>query len=160
MLQSLDFWAADGSYVLLVWAMSFKKSFTRLLAVLLAELKQVLKQDLDLDLDVPKFLMIQRRRLCTCSFSKCSGGQSSASSQAWMLESPRRCYVSQRYPLAMMNGCSSLCRRRQLQSRSTWVSSTSYLTVSFTIRCCVSAKTRVLLFLGAILQHHSYPTSL
>ena len=28
-----------------------------------------------------------------------------------------------------------------------------YLTVSFTIRCCVSAKTLVLPFLGAILQH-------
>ena len=53
----------------------------------------------------------------------------------------------------MMNGCSSLCRRRQLQSRSTWVSSTLHLTVLSTIRCCASAKTLVLLFLGAILQH-------
>mmetsp|Transcript_101653 Transcript_101653/g.163900 ORF Transcript_101653/g.163900 Transcript_101653/m.163900 type:complete len:208 (+) Transcript_101653:47-670(+) len=30
--------------------------------------------------------------------------------QAWMLASPRRGCVSQGYPLAIMNGCSSLCR--------------------------------------------------
>jgi len=35
---------------------------------------------------------------------------------AWMQASPRRGCVSQGYPLAMMNRCSSLCRRRQLQS--------------------------------------------
>ena len=43
--------------------------------------------------------------------------------RAWMQAEayPRRGCVSQGYLLAMMNGCSSLCRRRQLQSRLTWV---------------------------------------
>jgi len=68
----------------------------------------------------------------------------------------RRGCVSRGYPLAMMNGCNSLCRRRQLQFRQTWVSSTLCLTVLFTIRCCASVKTLVLLFLGAILQRPSY----
>jgi len=36
---------------------------------------------------------------------------------AWMQASPRRGCVSQGYQLAMMNGYSSFCRRRQLQSR-------------------------------------------
>ena len=75
--------------------------------------------------------------------------------QAWMQASPRRGCVSQGGPFATMNGCSSLLRRRQLQSRSTWVS----LMVSFTIRCCASARTFILLFLGVILQHFSYPIS-
>jgi len=74
--------------------------------------------------------------------------------------SPHRGCVSQGYPLAMMNGCSSLCRRRQLQSRSTWISLTLYLTVAFTTRCCASARTLDLLFLGVILQHPSYQPSL
>ena len=68
--------------------------------------------------------------------------------QAWMQASPRRGCVSQGYPLAMMNGCSSLFRRRQLQSRSTLVSLTLYLMFSFTTRCCASARTLVLLVLG------------
>ena len=36
-------------------------------------------------------------------------------------------------PLAMMIGCSSVCIRRHLQSRSTWVALTLYLTVSFAL---------------------------
>ena len=80
--------------------------------------------------------------------------------RAWMQASPRRGCVSQGYPLAIINGCSSLFRRKQLQSRSTWVSLTLYMMVSFITRCCASAKTLVLLFLGGILQHPSYPTSL
>jgi len=101
-------------------------------------------------------------RLLFCRQIKmlCRPIHSSHVCQAWMQASPRRGCVSQGYPLAMMNGCSSLCRRRQLQSRLTWVSLTLYLTVSFTNRCCASARTLVLLFLGTILQHHLYPTSL
>jgi len=129
-----------------------------------AELKQVLKQDLDLDLNVPKFQLLieSTTTIMHVLFFKmlCRPILSLHVCRAWMQASPRRGCVSQGNPLAMMNGCSSLCRRRQLQSRSTWVSSTLYLTVSFTNRCCPSAKTLVLLFLGAILQHPSYPTSL
>jgi len=74
--------------------------------------------------------------------------------QAWMQASPRWGCVSQGYPLELINGCSSLLRRRQLQSRSTWVSLTLYLMVSFTTRCCFCQNT-LLAFLG-----HNTPTPL
>jgi len=41
-----------------------------------------------------------------------------------------------------------------------WASLTLYRMVSFTTRCCASARTLVLLWLGVILDHHSYQTFL
>jgi len=80
--------------------------------------------------------------------------------RAWMQASPQLGCVSQGYTLATMTGCSSLFRRRQLQSRLTWVRLALYLMVSSTTRCCASARPLVLLFLGVTLQHPLYPTSL
>jgi len=76
--------------------------------------------------------------------------------------SPRRGRVSHGYLVAPMNACSSLLRRSQLQSKSLVdVGKLDiYLMVSFTTRCCASARVLVLLFLGVILQQPSYQTFL
>jgi len=134
---------------------------------LAAELKQVLKQDLDLDLDVPKF---------NCFFP---GDRINDNEHAHALFFQNALHANPQ--LACLSGmdagiCTTGLRvagvpigndewvQKFVQVKavavSTWVSSTLYLTVSFTIRCCASAKTLVLLFLGAILQHPSYQTSL
>jgi len=96
---------------------------------LAAELKQVLKQDLDLDLDVPKFncfcpgdrinddkharTLFQNALHANSQLARLSGMDAGISTTGLLVAG---------VPLAMMNGCSSLCRQRQLQSRSTWVS--------------------------------------
>jgi len=126
---------------------------------LVAEIKQVLKQDLDLDLHVPKFncfvpgdrinddeharTLFQNALLANPQLACLSGMDAGISTTGLRVAGVF---------IGIDEWVQQFVQAKAAAVKVDVVSSTLYLTVSFTIRCYAPAKTLVLLFLVAILE--------